>query len=64
MLLEKKKDFWIYVYITGQQRYCKLKPSKCDFFKAEVRHFGRIVSAEVCRVDPAGFEAVRALKDM
>lgn len=42
----------------------KLKPIKCDLFKPEVRYLGRIVSAEGSRVDPANFEAVRALKDI
>lgn len=42
----------------------KLKPSKCDIFRPQVRYLGRIVSAEGSRVDPADFEAVRALKDI
>lgn len=42
----------------------KLKPSKCDLFKPQVRYLGRIVSAEGSRVDPADFEAVRALKEI
>ncbi|KAI3369564.1 hypothetical protein L3Q82_024377 [Scortum barcoo] len=42
----------------------KLKPSKCDLFKPEVCYLGRIVSAEGSSVDPADFEAVRALKDI
>ncbi len=40
----------------------KLKPKKCDLFKAEVRYLGRIVSAEGNRMDPADTAAVRALK--
>lgn len=42
----------------------KLKPSKCDLFKPEVRYLGRIVSVEGSRVEPADFEVVRALKDI
>lgn len=42
----------------------KLKPSKCDLFKPQVRYLGRIVSAEGSRVDPADFEAVRALREI
>lgn len=41
----------------------KLKPRKCDLFKAEVRYLGRIVSAEGNRMDSADTAAVRALKD-
>lgn len=41
----------------------KLKPRKCDLFKAEVRYLGRIVSAEGSRIDPADTVAVAALKD-
>ncbi|KAL7849937.1 hypothetical protein SRHO_G00192860 [Serrasalmus rhombeus] len=47
-----------------RQHGSKLKPSKCDLFKSEIRYLGRIVSAEGSRVDPADFEAVRALKDV
>lgn len=41
----------------------KVKPTKCDLFKQEVRYLGRIVSAEGNRMDPADTIAVRALKD-
>lgn len=42
----------------------KLKPSKPHLFKPEVRNLGRTVSTDGSRVDPADFEAVRALKDI
>lgn len=46
-----------------RQHGIKLKLSKCEFFKPEVRYLGRIVSAEGSKVDPADTEVVRALKD-
>ncbi|GAA6076096.1 uncharacterized protein LOC121887483, partial [Tachysurus ichikawai] len=41
----------------------KLKPSKCELFKREVRYLGRIVSADGSKMDPAETAAVTKLKE-
>lgn len=46
-----------------RQHGIKLKPSKCELFRPEVRYLGRIVSAEGSKMDPADTIAVRALKE-
>lgn len=46
-----------------QQHGIKLKPSKCEIFKREVRYLGRIVSVDGGKMDPADTVAVRALKE-
>ncbi len=46
-----------------QSHRVKLRPTKCDLFKQEVRYVGRLVSAEGVRIDPKDLEAVYALKN-
>ncbi|KAK2903785.1 hypothetical protein Q8A73_010442 [Channa argus] len=46
-----------------QSHGVKLRATKCDLFKREVRYVGRLVSAEGVRIDPKDLEAVYALKD-
>uniref|UniRef100_A0A8C6LDR0 Gypsy retrotransposon integrase-like protein 1 n=1 Tax=Nothobranchius furzeri TaxID=105023 RepID=A0A8C6LDR0_NOTFU len=46
-----------------RQHGIKLKPSKCELFKTEIRYLGRIVSAEGNKIDPSDTAAVRVLKD-
>lgn len=46
-----------------QNHGVKLRPTKCDLFKQEVRYFWRLVSAEGVQIDPKDLEAVYALKD-
>lgn len=44
-----------------QQHGVKLRPTKCELLKAEVRYVGRLVSANGVRVDPKDLEAVKSL---
>uniref|UniRef100_A0A3B1J7S5 ribonuclease H n=1 Tax=Astyanax mexicanus TaxID=7994 RepID=A0A3B1J7S5_ASTMX len=46
-----------------QNHGVKLRPTKCELFKREVRYVGRLVSAEGVRIDPKDIEAVTALRD-
>lgn len=41
----------------------KLKPSKCELFRPEIRYLGRIVSAEGNKMDPADTAAIRVLTE-
>ena len=38
----------------------KLKPSKCEFFKTEIKYLGHLVSGEGVRCDPGKIEVVKS----
>ena len=46
-----------------REKGLKLKASKCELFKKEVKYLGRIVSKEGYRMDDTNIQAVQALKD-
>lgn len=46
-----------------QSHRVKLRPTKCDLFKQEVRYVGRVVSAEGARIHRKDLEAVSSLKN-
>lgn len=46
-----------------QHHSAKLRPEKCELFQKEVRHVGRLVSADGVRVDPKDVETVQVLKE-
>ncbi len=45
-----------------QRHGVKLRPTKCEMFKKEVRYVGRLVSDKGVRIDPKDLDAVRAWK--
>ena len=45
-----------------QRHGVKLRPTKCELLKKEVRYVGKLVSADGVRVDPKDLEAIQALK--
>lgn len=45
-----------------QHHGVKLRPTKCELFKKEVRYVGRLVSADGVRIDPKDLEAIQALR--
>lgn len=46
-----------------QQHGVKLRPTKCELFKPEVRYVGRLVSAGGVRIDPRDINAVLTLRE-
>lgn len=50
--------------LQSLQKYgVKLRPTKCELFRKEVRYVGRLVSADGVRIDPKDLEAIHALRD-
>ncbi|KAL6462573.1 hypothetical protein MHYP_G00289950 [Metynnis hypsauchen] len=49
--------------ILGRLRACgiKLRPTKCELFRRQVRYVGRLVSGEGVQIDPKDLEAVKQL---
>ncbi|KAL6481203.1 hypothetical protein MHYP_G00092830 [Metynnis hypsauchen] len=49
--------------ILARLRACgiKLRPTKCELFRRQVRYVGRLVSGEGVQIDPKDLEAVRQL---
>lgn len=42
----------------------KLRPAKCELFKKEVRHIGRMASSEGVCIDPKDLGAVQVIKEI
>lgn len=45
-----------------QRHGVKLRPTKCELFKKEVRYVGKLVSADGVRLDPKDLEAIQGLR--
>lgn len=45
-----------------QHHGVKLRPTKCELFRQEVRYVGKLVSADGVRLDPKDLEAIQALR--
>lgn len=46
-----------------QHHGVKLRPTKCELLKKEVRYVGRLVSADGVKIDPKNIQAVASLKE-